>query len=135
MVRSRIDMVRGYAEATDCRRRLLLGYFGEQWAEPCGHCDNCDAGRSTAPDREATKEAEAEGLGAQEQVEHPEFGMGTVMSTERDRVTVLFTEHGYKTLALAAVRENDLLEPVENGGPSRQPGKISPPLGESTSPV
>ena len=30
------------------------------------------------------------------------------MSTEPDRVTVLFAEHGYKTLALDAVRENDL---------------------------
>ena len=36
---------------------------------------------------------------------HPEFGDGTVMSTEDDRITVLFAEHGYKTLALDAVRE------------------------------
>jgi ATP-dependent DNA helicase RecQ len=34
------------------------------------------------------------------------------MSTEPDRVTVLFAEYGYKTLALDAVVENDLLEPV-----------------------
>jgi ATP-dependent DNA helicase RecQ len=34
------------------------------------------------------------------------------MTTEGDRVTVLFAEHGYKTLALDAVRERDLLEPV-----------------------
>jgi ATP-dependent DNA helicase RecQ len=34
------------------------------------------------------------------------------MSTGPDRVTVLFAEHGYKTLALGAVRDNDLLEPV-----------------------
>jgi ATP-dependent DNA helicase RecQ len=37
------------------------------------------------------------------------------MSTEPDRVTVLFAEHGYKTLSLAAVRDNDLLEPVAQG--------------------
>jgi ATP-dependent DNA helicase RecQ len=35
------------------------------------------------------------------------------MSTEDDRVTVLFAEHGYKTLSLAAVQENALLEPME----------------------
>ncbi len=30
----------------------------------------------------------------------------------RSRIEMLFAEHGYRTLALAAVRENDLLEPV-----------------------
>ena len=43
---------------------------------------------------------------------HPEWGDGVVMSTEPDRVTVLFAEHGYKTLSLDAVRDNALcLEP------------------------
>jgi ATP-dependent DNA helicase RecQ len=106
-VRSRIEMMRGYAESTDCRRRILLGYFGEQRAEPCGNCDSCDAGTSRAVDPEA---ADAAGVGGQETVRHPKWGEGVVMSTESDRVTVLFAEHGYKTLALDAVREHDLLK-------------------------
>ncbi|WP_219414103.1 RecQ family ATP-dependent DNA helicase [Pseudonocardia nigra] len=110
MVRSRIEMIRGYAESTNCRRRLLLGYFGEQLTDPCGHCDSCDAGTSRRADPDA---GEAAGLEGQETVRHPEWGEGVVMSTERDRVTVLFAEHGYKTLSLDAVRENDLLEPAE----------------------
>jgi ATP-dependent DNA helicase RecQ len=110
-VRSRIEMMRGYAETTDCRRRLLLGYFGEQVAEPCGRCDNCDAGTSTRPDPQDS--AETEGLRSAERVRHPQFGDGVVMSTEDDRVTVLFAEHGYKTLSLAAVREHALLEPTD----------------------
>jgi ATP-dependent DNA helicase RecQ len=109
-VRSRIEMMRGYAESTDCRRRILLGYFGEQVTEPCGNCDSCDAGTSRARDPEA---AEAAGVDTQATVRHPQWGEGVVMSTESDRVTVLFTEHGYKTLALDAVRENDLLQPAE----------------------
>jgi ATP-dependent DNA helicase RecQ len=113
MVRSRIDMVRAYAETTDCRRRLLLGYFGEQLADPCGNCDDCEAGTSTAVDPGVAAQARAEGMGTTAEVQHPEFGAGTVMSTENDRVTVLFAEHGYRTLSLDAVREHDLLEPVE----------------------
>ncbi|WP_405965066.1 RecQ family ATP-dependent DNA helicase [Streptomyces sp. NBC_00723] len=38
---SRVDMMRGYAETTDCRRRFLLGYFGESVPVPCGACGNC----------------------------------------------------------------------------------------------
>ena len=113
IVRSRIEMMRGYAETTDCRRRLLLGYFGEQTVDPCGRCDNCDAGTSTRPDPEDSAEAEAEGLRSEERVRHPQFGEGVVMSTENDRVTVLFAEHGYKTLSLAAVREHALLEATD----------------------
>jgi ATP-dependent DNA helicase RecQ len=33
------------------------------------------------------------------------------MSVEEDRMAVLFDEEGYKVLSLAAVREQDLLEP------------------------
>ena len=43
-------------------------------------------------------------------VAHREWGPGVVMRPEPDRVTVLFESVGYKTLALAAVLDNDLLE-------------------------
>ena len=32
---SRVEMMRGYAETTGCRRQFLLGYFGEQLDDPC----------------------------------------------------------------------------------------------------
>ena len=31
----------GFGEAQSCRRRVLLGYFGENLAENCGNCDIC----------------------------------------------------------------------------------------------
>ncbi|HTW34231.1 MAG TPA: DNA helicase RecQ [Rhizomicrobium sp.] len=36
----RLGALVNYCEAATCRRRILLGYFGES-AEPCGHCDLC----------------------------------------------------------------------------------------------
>lgn len=38
---ARMNALLGLAEALDCRRQTLLGYFGED-SEPCGHCDLCD---------------------------------------------------------------------------------------------
>ncbi|MGA0611174.1 DNA helicase RecQ [Caldimonas sp. KR1-144] len=38
--RGKLDALLALAEATDCRRVRLLGYFGEA-SHPCGNCDNC----------------------------------------------------------------------------------------------
>ncbi|KQY85416.1 DNA helicase RecQ [Pelomonas sp. Root1444] len=38
--RGKLDALLALAEATDCRRVRLLGYFGEQSVR-CGNCDNC----------------------------------------------------------------------------------------------
>ena len=39
--RQKLDALVGLCEAVTCRRQLLLAYFGETRAEPCGNCDNC----------------------------------------------------------------------------------------------
>jgi ATP-dependent DNA helicase RecQ len=104
LIRSRIEMMRGYAETTGCRRQFLLGYFGERYPHPCGNCDTCEAG--TAQD---DRPAEGGLFRRNAEVEHAEWGHGVVMSVEADRVTVLFDSVGYKTLARAAVEEQDLL--------------------------
>jgi ATP-dependent DNA helicase RecQ len=41
--RQKLESLLAYAEATRCRRELLLGAFGEEYRGPCGHCDNCVA--------------------------------------------------------------------------------------------
>jgi len=37
----KLNAMVGYAEALSCRRRILLGYFGEPLADDCGNCDIC----------------------------------------------------------------------------------------------
>jgi ATP-dependent DNA helicase RecQ len=37
----KLDAMLGYCETAQCRRRLLLAYFGEVRNEPCGNCDVC----------------------------------------------------------------------------------------------
>jgi ATP-dependent DNA helicase RecQ len=100
---SRVEMMRGLADTTGCRRQYLLGYFGEELDEPCGNCDTCSAGTACAA-RAGDGEFRVDAA-----VEHTEWGPGTVMRVEGDRVVVLFEQAGYRTLALAAVREHDLL--------------------------
>jgi ATP-dependent DNA helicase RecQ len=105
LTRSRVEMMRGYADTTGCRRQYLLGYFGEQLPGPCGNCDTCDAG--TAEHHEPGTEE----FPLNSSVCHAEWGQGIVMSIEADRLTVLFEDVGYKTLSISSVREHDLLAP------------------------
>jgi ATP-dependent DNA helicase RecQ len=103
--RSRVEMMRGYAEADSCRRAFILSYFGEAFEPPCGACDVCDAGGG-AVDADVPAE-----LAVGARVEHPEWGAGTVQSADGETLTVVFDTVGYKTLALAVVEERGLLEP------------------------
>jgi len=38
---AKLDRMQQFAEATSCRRKILLSYFGEELAKDCGHCDVC----------------------------------------------------------------------------------------------
>ncbi|WP_069386044.1 RecQ family ATP-dependent DNA helicase [Cellulosimicrobium cellulans] len=111
---SRLEMMRGYAETTQCRRQFLLAYLGEELAEPCGRCDTCWAG--TAAEQALDDGDVPFAVGST--VRHDEFGEGTVMGYEgggegmHSRVTVLFASHGYRTLSLDAVAQHDLLDPA-----------------------
>ncbi|MBV9616168.1 MAG: DNA helicase RecQ, partial [Ktedonobacteraceae bacterium] len=42
IARQQLNQMLAYAESTVCRRRILLGYFGETLpTDNCGNCDNC----------------------------------------------------------------------------------------------
>ena len=47
---ARIEAVKRFAFTdTDCRQNIILEYFGETGAEPCGQCDVCRSRRKPAP--------------------------------------------------------------------------------------
>jgi ATP-dependent DNA helicase RecQ len=102
---SRVEMMRAYAETERCRSAFMLGYFGAEVRDRCGICDNCVAG--LAPDEAADPGVP---YAVQSTVRHAEFGVGTVTDVEEDRITVLFEDEGYRTLALDLVEERGLLE-------------------------
>ena len=102
--RSRLTMMRNYADFSGCRRSFLLSYFGQDFPGPCGNCDNDPAAgdapppaRGDLPFRVGTR------------VLSDRWGEGSVQRYDGDQVTVLFDEHGYRELYLPAVRERGLL--------------------------
>lgn len=104
--RSRIEMMRGYAEVWDCRREYLLNYFGEAFDDPCHYCDNCDAGVTVA-ENEGN-----EPFALNSRVRHGVWGAGLVQRYEGDTMIVLFDEVGYKTLDVGFVTETGALQEV-----------------------
>jgi ATP-dependent DNA helicase RecQ len=103
---SRLEIMRGYAETQDCRRRYLLTYFGEATMDPCGFCDTCEAGLP------AERQEVPELFPRKSWVTHNACGKALVISYEEDKVTILFDEAGYKTLAVRYAIDQGLLEPL-----------------------
>jgi ATP-dependent DNA helicase RecQ len=99
--RTRLMMMRRYAEHPGCRRSFLLSYFGQDYPGPCGNCDN----DREHPETERTDVPFAVGA----RVVSEKWGEGTVQRYDGDQVTVLFDEHGYRELYLPVVLERGLL--------------------------
>ena len=107
--RSRLRMMRNYAEHTGCRRSFLLSYFGQDYPGPCGNCDNDFAHPAAVP-------ADVP-FAVGTRVVSDRWGEGTVQRYDADQVTVLFDEHGYRDLYLPVVLEHGLLR-LAGGGPA-----------------
>ncbi|GHH40624.1 RecQ family ATP-dependent DNA helicase [Lentzea cavernae] len=107
---SRVEVMHRYAETRDCRRRFLLGYFGQELDSPCGNCDICDEG---LPD----DGPEGSEYPPNSVVRHEQWGRGTVVHHEVDRLMVLFDDVGYKTLSLTAIEDSGVLSRLNTGGP------------------
>jgi ATP-dependent DNA helicase RecQ len=99
--RTRLTMMRRYADHQGCRRSFLLSYFGQEYPGPCGNCDNDLTHGQLAPAEVPFP------VGAR--VVSERWGNGSVQRYDGDHVTVLFDEHGYRELYVPAVVDRGLL--------------------------
>jgi ATP-dependent DNA helicase RecQ len=111
-----LDRMVFYAQTGFCRWKVLLEYFGEQsaWAH-CGSCDNClrPPEQALSPEhvRHAIPSAREEApalasLDAGTPVKVAKFGVGRVVSSKGDKVTILFPDSQTKTFL------RDYVDPV-----------------------
>ena len=119
VMRGKLDALLALAEATDCRRVRLLGYFGEP-SGPCGNCDNClsppqvwdgtDAARKLLADR-----VFAVGAAAELRAVYVQQSRGRVEAEHRDQA-LEFRRGGEGVLGLRL--EHDA--PVDRADPGSQ---------------
>lgn len=94
---ARLNALLGLAEATACRRQVLLGYFGEA-AEPCGNCDLCDRPAALFDATDAVRKALSAMLRTGEW-----FGAGHLIDILTGNSTEKVREKGHDQLPTFAV--------------------------------
>ncbi|MDB5297418.1 MAG: RecQ family ATP-dependent helicase, partial [Phycisphaerales bacterium] len=108
----RVALMKDYAETGDCRRRYILNYFGEAYADACDHCDNCETGEVAKADKEVKVRGD-QPFPLKSRVAHAKWGQGVVMAYPGGgKVSVLFDTEGPKELVTQFVVEKRLLAPA-----------------------
>jgi ATP-dependent DNA helicase RecQ len=87
--RSKVELLAAYARGTQCRWKMILGYFGEEVEsdDECGACDNCVQRKGEA-DASTLKMKARPALRKGDPVRVPKYGRGTVEEVHDDRVVV-----------------------------------------------
>ncbi len=89
----KLNSMVAFSEALTCRRRVLLGYFGEPLDEPCGNCDICLDPPETY---DATEYAAAALQCVRELNGH--YGMGYIVDVLRGSQNARILEHKHDKL-------------------------------------
>ena len=97
VLRGKLDALLALAEATDCRRVRLLGYFGED-SRPCGNCDNCLSPPETWDGTEAARMLLST-LYRVQQASGISFGAGHILDILRGRKTEKVSQFGHDGLS------------------------------------
>ena len=90
----KLDSLLGFCESTECRRKSLLGWFGEPHPGNCGNCDNCmeppQSWDGTTAARKALSCVYRTGQ---------RFGAGHIIDVLRGAVTEKVTRFGHEELS------------------------------------
>jgi ATP-dependent DNA helicase RecQ len=97
VMRGKLDALLALAEATDCRRVRLLGYFGEA-STPCGNCDNCLNPPNVWDGTDAARKLLSTIYRVQ-QKSGISFGAGHVMDILRGRKTEKVAQFGHEQVS------------------------------------
>jgi ATP-dependent DNA helicase RecQ len=95
--RGKLDALLTLAEACDCRRVRLLGYFGEA-SEPCGNCDNCLQQPAMWDATEAARKL-LSGIYRFHQHGGQRYGAGHLIDVLRGKVTEKVESNGHQSLS------------------------------------
>ncbi len=95
--RTKLDALLALAEAHDCRRVRLLGYFGEA-SSACGNCDNCLQPPATWDATEAARKA-LSCIYRFQQHGGQRFGAVHLIDVLRGKVTEKVTQHRHQSLS------------------------------------
>ncbi|MFK7886286.1 MAG: DNA helicase RecQ [Gammaproteobacteria bacterium] len=93
--RAKLDALLGWCESTQCRRRGLLGYFGDELNEDCGNCDVC-----LSPPEVYDGSVEAQKLLSAIYRTGQRFGAGHVIDVLLGKTTDKAAQHGHDTLSV-----------------------------------
>jgi ATP-dependent DNA helicase RecQ len=97
VMRGKLDALLSLAEASDCRRVRLLGYFGEP-STPCGNCDNCLTPPQVWDGTDAARKLLSTIYRVQQQ-SGISFGAGHIMDILRGKTTEKVTQFGHASLS------------------------------------
>ncbi|TGK62508.1 RecQ family ATP-dependent DNA helicase [Leptospira wolffii] len=76
-----LSHVKSYVGSSDCRQRILCGYFGEE-TEPCGNCDSCSDSEISESGRIAYQEREKRKAEKKKEKESHSFSQDEIRSVE-----------------------------------------------------
>ena len=96
--RQKLEALLGWCEVTECRRRPLLAYFGDELGDDCGNCDNCLAPPETWDGTEAAQKL----LSAVYRTGQ-RYGAGHVVDVLVGNATEKVTRNGHDELSVFAV--------------------------------
>lgn len=89
----KLNALLGFLETVSCRRKTLLGYFGEELLEPCGNCDTCLFPPQTWDGTIAAQKALSSVYRTGQR-----FGVAHLTDILLGKLTKRITAHGHNTL-------------------------------------